>query len=58
MEMTFFIIGATLGCLHLAYSLWRHPTKIHYPVQGLITAAVLGAIIYGTVLWLLARYVF
>lgn len=51
--MIWFIIGAALGMASLGFSLLRKPMAGDYPIQGFATAAVLGAAIFGTVLWLI-----
>jgi hypothetical protein len=52
--MIWFIIGPALGCLHLFVSVTRNPINWNHPVQAFAFAAVLGALGYGTALWLLA----
>lgn len=56
--MIWFVSGAGLGVLHMAASFVRRPSTMYHPIQGFATAAILGAVIYGTILWVLANFVF
>ncbi|MDX0469933.1 hypothetical protein [Sinorhizobium meliloti] len=56
--MIWFVSGAGLGVLQMAVSLIRRPTTLEHPIQGFAATAVLGALIYGTILWMLANLVF
>ena len=42
-----FAIGAAVGVASFVWSLVRHPIYGGYPIQGAITAAALGAVIWG-----------
>lgn len=46
-------IGAVLGMVQMAISLLRRPIFGGHPIQGFLTVAILGALIYGTILWLI-----
>jgi hypothetical protein len=52
-----FIYGAIIGCLQLAWSIWRYPVPVNYPLQGFVVSALAGAAIYGSLLWLANHYV-
>jgi hypothetical protein len=56
--MAWFVIGAILGCLQLLWSLQRRSSPMDHPVAGIATSAIFGAVVYGTILWLIARYFF
>ncbi|MDE3811574.1 hypothetical protein I7I49_14955 [Sinorhizobium meliloti] len=56
--MVWYVSGAGLGVLQMAVSLFRRPSTMDYPIQGFAVAALLGALIYGTILWMLANFVF
>lgn len=51
--MVWFAIGAALGALQFAVSLARRPVQGGHPVQAFVLVAILGAAVYGTVLWLI-----
>jgi hypothetical protein len=56
--MWYFIIGALLG---LAQLILRNPLRFFYanhPVQGALASSVLGAAVYGTILWMIGSLVF
>jgi len=53
--MIWFAIGGVLGMAQLGVSLIRRPTTMGHPIQGFVAAAILGALIYGGILWLLTR---
>lgn len=57
-KLIWFVSGAGLGVLQMAVSWLRRPTTMEHPFQGFAAAAVLGALIYGTILWMLANFVF
>jgi hypothetical protein len=54
--MVLFVIGAMLGGLQLLLCLRRRPAMEH-PIAGIATSLIFGAIVYGTILWLFARFV-
>lgn len=56
--MIWFVSGAGLGVLQMAASYIRRPFTMDYPIQGFAAAAFLGAVVYGTILWMLANLVF
>lgn len=56
--MIWFLIGAGLGVLQMVISLIRRPVTGGHPIQGLVTAAVLGALVWGTLLWLVSTFIF
>lgn len=59
--MVWFGIGAGLAVLQVVISLVRRPNRGlipmlqggGYPIQAFLFTAVLGAAVYGTVLWLI-----
>ena len=56
--MWYFVAGAVLGVAQL---ILRSPIQFlqaSYPIQGTLTAAVLGAAVYGTIFWLIGAFVF
>jgi hypothetical protein len=50
-----FVLGALIGFLQALVWMWRRPGVANYPFQGLAFQTVFGAIVYGSILWLLAR---
>jgi hypothetical protein len=55
--MIYFIIGAALG---VAALLFRNPggvSNANHPIQSILTAAVLGAAVFGTIIWFVAGIV-
>lgn len=56
--MWYFIAGATVGVAQL---ILRSPIQFlqaNYPIQGALTAAALGAAVYGTIFWLVGSFLF
>ncbi|MFL1875700.1 hypothetical protein ACIKT0_10955 [Hansschlegelia beijingensis] len=53
-----FAIGAGFGFLQAVVGVIRKPLPMNHPVQGLSVAAVVGGLVYGTLIWLVARFVF
>jgi len=60
--MWYFVAGAILG---VAQYILRNPIQLMqllqgggHPIQATLTAAVLGAGVYGTILWLIGLFVF
>ena len=53
--MIWFAIGAGLGGLQFALRFGRRILHANHPVQGFIFATVAGAIVYGSILWLIAK---
>lgn len=51
--MLYFAIGAGVGLLQMSIRVIRRPTTLQYPIQGFLMAGALGAVIYGTILWLM-----
>ncbi|WP_157813645.1 hypothetical protein [Sinorhizobium meliloti] len=56
--MIWFVCGAGLGVLQMAASFVRRPFPMNHPIQGFAASALLGALIYGTILWMLVNFVF
>lgn len=57
--MWYFIIGALIGIVTSVFRWGAVQTlQMPHPFQGLIVSALLGAGVYGTILWLIARFVF
>lgn len=56
-EMIWFILGAALGVAKRVWSLVRHPMHIERPLQEFVIAAVFGALVPGTILWLIFTFV-
>lgn len=50
-----FAIGAFLGCVSLGWSLIKRPIYGGHPIQGFATSAVIGGLVYGTIIWLIAK---
>jgi hypothetical protein len=48
-------IGAVLGCAQVGHRAVTHPGLARHPIQGFAFAAVMGAVVYGSILWLLSR---
>lgn len=56
--MWYFIAGAAVGVAQL---ILRSPVQFfqaNYPIQGALTAAALGAAVYGTIFWLVGWFLF
>lgn len=54
--MWYFIAGAVLGVAQLillSSTYFIHLIQTNYAIQGALTAALLGAGVYGTVFWLI-----
>lgn len=54
--MWYFIAGAAVGAAQL---ILRSPIRFlqaTYPIQGALTAAALGAAVYGTIFWLIGSF--
>lgn len=55
--MIWFFAGAALAIVQMFI---RYPDTLQLPhwIQGMLVTIVLGAAIYGTILWAIATYVF
>ncbi|MBG6202638.1 hypothetical protein IWQ48_003785 [Labrenzia sp. EL_13] len=54
--MWYFVIGAIIAVAQLVL---RNPIQFlqaEHPIQGAVTAAVLGAVVYGSILWLIGYF--
>ncbi|MDX1059448.1 hypothetical protein GOL74_25480 [Sinorhizobium medicae] len=51
--MLYFFIGALIGMGQMLWRFIRQPFHMDYPVQGFAFSAALGAVSYGTILWLI-----
>jgi hypothetical protein len=56
--MVWFIVGAAIGCIQVALRFLPRRIYLNHPIQGFLFAAAMGAVVYGTVLWLLAKLIF
>jgi len=58
--MWWFLLGALLGVVQLVVRLYREPMppEIDSLLVGFILAALLGTVIYGTLLWLVFGVIF
>ncbi len=46
------LIGALLNCIVTGVQMAKHPVgPSGYPIQGYLVAAVIGALVYGTILY-------
>ncbi len=52
---TAFAIGALLGCISLGWSLFKRPIYGGHPIQGFATSALVGGLVFGTIIWLVAN---
>jgi hypothetical protein len=50
-----FVIGALVGCATLGWSLLKRPIYDGHPIQGFAFAAVVGGLVFGTIIWLIAK---
>lgn len=50
-----FAIGAFLGSVAHRWRLIKRPIYGGYPIQGFVASAVLGGLVYGTIVWLIAK---
>jgi hypothetical protein len=56
--MKWFMLGAGISVAQLSWSLIRRPLgRDAYYLQGFVFAAIAGAAIYGTALWLLSPWI-
>lgn len=51
-DFMWFVIGALIGLGQIVYRLLRNSTHVEYLFQGLAVSAVLGAVVYGSILWM------
>jgi len=58
--MWWFLLGALLGVVQLIVRLYREPMppEIDSLLVGFLLAALLGTVIYGTLLWLVFSVIF
>ena len=57
-KMWYFIVGAALGVVSL---IAKNPIAFfqsNHPIQGAVFVAVVGAAIYGTILWVIGNFVY
>jgi hypothetical protein len=54
--VVWFIVGAGMGCAQLAYRLIKWPRDVDRPILRYAFAAVMGAAVYGSILWMAARF--
>lgn len=52
--LVWYLVGAVLGCLQVALWPVRRLERLGRPALTYAAAALLGALIYGNVLWMLA----
>ncbi len=52
--MIWFVIGAALGALQLGLPILRKKREVEVPVIFISVGAILGTLVYGTILWLIA----
>lgn len=53
--VVWFIVGAGMGCAQLAYGLIKWPRDVDRPILRYAFAAVMGAAVYGSILWMADR---
>ena len=53
-----FLIGAALGMAQLLVQLRNKPIEFGHPAAIFAVSALIGAVIYGTILWLIFDVVF
>jgi hypothetical protein len=56
--MWYFVLGALLGVVSLIYQNPVAFLQSNHPIQGAIGMAILGAAVYGSVLWTIGNLVF
>jgi|GEM_PF-2211862 len=49
------LIGAALGIIQFAISSQKKPTRNGHPIQALVVMVFIGGLIYGTIIWLIAK---
>jgi hypothetical protein len=53
-----FAIGAVLGIVQLLFQLRSKPIDVIHPAAIFAVSALFGAVIYGTILWLVFDVIF
>ena len=53
-----FAIGAVLGIVQLIFQLRSKPIDVIHPAAIFAVSALFGAVIYGTILWLIFDVIF
>ncbi len=53
-----FLIGAVLGMAQLLIQLRNKPINFGHPAAIFAVSALIGAVIYGTILWLIFGVIF
>ena len=56
--MWWFLLGAVLGVVQLVVRFYREPPDADNLWIGFLVAAVMGAGLYGTILWLVFSVIF
>ncbi len=56
--MWWFVLGAVLGVVQLVVRLHREPPEADNLLVGVLVSALLGAALYGTILWLIFGVIF
>lgn len=56
--MWYFIAGAALGVAQLVLRSPLQFLQADHPIQGALTAAAVGAAVYGTLFWLIGSFLF
>lgn len=53
-----FLIGALLGVLQFSWILYRGKREIPGPGQFLLYGAILGSLVYGSLIWVMDKFIF
>tara|TARA_Y100000590_G_scaffold456766_2_gene608011 strand:- start:3101 stop:3286 length:186 start_codon:yes stop_codon:yes gene_type:complete len=53
-----FLMGAVLGLLQFAWILYRGKKEIPGPGQFLLYGAILGSLVYGSIIWVMDKFIF
>jgi len=56
--MIWFVIGAILGAVQLGLPLVRKQRRTEMPLLFVGVGAILGALVYGSIMWAIATYIF
>ena len=59
MDRSLILLGAVIAIVQFTVRLIRHPLPTYgHPIQAYAFCTVVGALLYGTPLWLIATYIF
>lgn len=53
--VTALLIGAALGIIQFAVFTMKKQSRSGHPIQALVVHVLIGGLIYGTLVWLIAK---